>query len=73
MFYNNLVYLIDMVGFPVRGGIRYISYFSMKTYVVTPHQNCLDKTVLVMGQSLCFKGETKKIIPNTSSYLQHWA
>ena len=30
------------------------SYFSMKTYVVTPHQNCLGETDLMRGQNLCF-------------------
>ena len=29
------------------------SYFSMKTYVVTPNYNELFKTVLTWGQNLC--------------------
>ena len=35
----------------IRGGIkdnqRFFSYFSLKTYVVTPHLNRLSKTVLM--------------------------
>ena len=29
-------------------------YFSMKTYVVTPHENCLEETVLMMSHSFVF-------------------
>ena len=32
------------------------SYFSTKTYVVTPQQNRRDETVLMMGHNTCFKG-----------------
>ena len=36
------------------------SYFSMKTYGVTPRQ---DKRVLIMGHKICFKGEIWIIYP----------
>ena len=39
------------------------SYFSMKTFVVTPHHNCLNETVLVTGHKICFYGEMWIIIP----------
>ena len=47
----------------------------MKTYVVTPHLNHLDKTVLMMGHK-CFYGEIYKannllIISVTPSYTEH--
>ena len=29
-------------------------YFSIKAYVVTPHQNCLIETVLMRGHNMCF-------------------
>ena len=32
------------------------SYFSTKTYVVTPQQNRLVETALMMGHNICFKG-----------------
>ena len=31
-----------------------ISYFSTKTYVVTPYKNLLGKTVLMMGGNIMF-------------------
>ena len=34
----------------------------MKTYVVTPHWNCLGKTILMMGHNIGFKGVIWKII-----------
>ena len=42
----------------IRGGTEdnskiFFSYFSMKTYVVTSHKNCLIKTVLMMGHKIC--------------------
>ena len=48
----------------------------MKTYVVTPHLNRLDKTVLMMGHKICFYGEIYKannllIISVTPSYTEH--
>ena len=30
------------------------SYFSSKPYVVTPHLNCLIKTVQMKGNNICF-------------------
>ena len=45
---------------------RYFLYFSMKTYVVTPHQNRLDETVLMMGHKICFYGELWLLIPKLS-------
>ena len=38
----------------------------MKTYVVTPHKNRLDETVLMMGHKICFYGEIKLIITKSS-------
>ena len=38
----------------------------MKTYVVTPHKNRLEETVLMMGHNLCFFGEICPIIPELS-------
>ena len=35
-------------------------------YVVTPHQNSLDETVLMMGHYIHFKGVPWKIIPELS-------
>ena len=57
--------------FIIREGIEdnskiIFSYFSMKTYVVTPHQNRLGETVLIVGHNLCFYG---KFSLNYSSYL----
>ena len=34
------------------------SYFSMKPYVVTPHLNCLVKTVQMRGHNICFNNQT---------------
>ena len=42
------------------------SYFSTKTYVVTPHYNRLDETVLMMAHKICFNGEIGLIIPKLS-------
>ena len=38
----------------------------MKTYVVTPHLNRLNETVLMTGHNICFKGVIWKIIPKLS-------
>ena len=38
----------------------------MKTYVVTPHYNRLDETVLMMGHKICFYGEIWLIISELS-------
>ena len=43
----------------------------MKTYVVTPHLNRLNETVLMMGQKICFYHEIW-IIPVTPSHLELW-
>ena len=40
-------------------------YFSMKTYVVTPHQNHLNEMVLMMGHKICFNGEIWPVIPKS--------
>ena len=40
------------------------SYFSLKTYVVTPHLNRLDEMVQMRGHNICFNAELIKIIPN---------
>ena len=40
----------------------------MKTYVVTPHKNRLDETVLMMGHKICFYGEIWLIIPKFPGY-----
>ena len=40
------------------------SYFSLKPYVVTPHLNCLVKTIQMRDHSICFNAEVTKIIPN---------
>ena len=56
--------------FQIRGGfednLMLISYFSMKTYVVTPHYNRLIKTVLMMGHKICLYGEMGLIIAKLS-------
>ena len=39
---------------------------STKTYVVTPHWNRLNETVLMMGHKICFYGEIWLIIPKLS-------
>ena len=36
---------------------------SMKTYVLTPHNNRLGETVLMMGHIICFNGKIWIIIP----------
>ena len=33
-----------------------LSYFSVKTYVVTPRWNRFDETVLTIGHKMCFSG-----------------
>ena len=38
----------------------------MKTYVVTPHENRLCETVLMMGLNISSRGVTWKIIPKLS-------
>ena len=38
----------------------------MLTYVVTPHQNRLDETVVMMGHKICFYGELWLLIPKLS-------
>ena len=40
----------------------------MKTYVVTPHLNRLDETVLIMGLNISFKGEIRKLIAKLPFY-----
>ena len=55
----------------IREGIEdnfrdHFSYFSTKTYVVTPHKNRLDKTVLMMGHKICLYIEIWQIIPKIS-------
>ena len=39
------------------------SYFSVKTYVVTPHYNRLGEMVLMMGHKVCFYREIWLLIP----------
>ena len=39
----------------------------MKTYVMTPHENCLSEEVLLKGHKICFNGYIWLIIPE--SYL----
>ena len=47
------------------------SNFSMKIYVVTPHKNRLDETVLMSGHNICFCGKIDSLIIHpTSSYLE---
>lgn len=36
--------------------------FVIKTYIFTPHQNCLTKMVLMMGHDICFHWEMKNRI-----------
>ena len=40
--------------------------FSMKTFMVIPHWNRLDETVLMIGHKICFYGEIQIIIPKLS-------
>ena len=40
--------------------------FSLKPYVVTPHLNRLDKTVLIVGHKICFYREVWLTIPKLS-------
>ena len=44
----------------------YFSYFSTKTHVVTPHQNCVNETFLMMDNKICFHEEIWLIIPKSS-------
>ena len=39
----------------------FFSYFSMKTYVVTAHQNHLSEMVLMSSNKICFYGEIQTI------------
>ena len=39
-------------------------YFCIKTYVVTPHLNCLKERVHMWGHNICFYADLTKIIPN---------
>ena len=52
----------------------FFSYFSMKTYIVTPYQNRLSETVLMKDHNICLDEEIWKIIPKLSllPYLEHW-
>ena len=52
----------------IRGGIEdnskvTFSYFSMKIYVVTPHKNRLNETVLMVGHKIYSYQESLLIIP----------
>ena len=49
-----------------------VSYFSRKTYVVTPHWNHLAEMAFMRDQNLCFSGIIWKIIPVICSNLEHW-
>ena len=40
------------------------SYFSLKSYVVTPHLNRRDEKVQMSGHNVCFYVVLTKIIPN---------
>ena len=46
----------------------------MKTYVVIPHQNRLNESVLMWGHKICFYGKNldnyPEIIPVIPSYLE---
>ena len=42
---------------------KMIFFFSTKTYVVTPHQNCLGEMVLMRGHNVCFYGKIRKNYP----------
>ena len=46
--------------------IQSFSYFSTKTYVLTPHSNHLEETVLMMGHKICFNGKMWIINPELS-------
>ena len=50
---------------------RSFFFFLTKTYIATHQQNHLDETVLIWGHNVCFNGAIRKIIPVTSSYLDH--
>ena len=41
--------------------------FCTKTYVVTPHLNCLNETVQMRGHNIWFELEIRKIITQLSS------
>ena len=45
----------------------------MKTYVVTPHLNRLNETVLMMGHKIGFYGEMWLIIPKLSLLPSLWS
>ena len=49
------------------------SYFALKTYVVTPQQNRLNKMVLMMGHNICFDEEIQIIIPKLSLLTLIWS
>ena len=38
----------------------------MKTYVVTPHYNRINETILMMGHNVCLEGTIWKINPKLS-------
>ena len=40
------------------------SYFSLKPYNVSPHQNCLNETIQIRGHNICFYAELTNINPN---------
>ena len=53
----------DKKGIEDSSKIIFLISLTVKTYVVTTHYNCLDKTVLMMSHNKCFYGEIGIIIP----------
>ena len=50
-----------------RGNRDNLAKFFIQTYVVTSHQNCLAKTVLMRGHYICFPCEIGKVLIELSS------
>ena len=46
-------------------------YFSIKTYVVGTHWNCLAEAILMSTHNICFYGEIMKIILQLSPSTHH--
>ena len=59
-----------MTELQIRWGIKdkskIIFLISQRNHFVTPHQNRLDETVLMMGLKICFNGKIWRIIPKLS-------
>ena len=72
VYTDDISIFIHVAELQITEGIEDFFYFSVKTNVVTPYQNRLNETVLMMGHRIYFYGNIwiiiRKIIPVIPSY-----